>query len=814
MSTGASQGPRYLGKYELREQLGRGGMAEVWKAFDTQLERYVAIKLLHANLQADPEFLTRFTREARVIASLHHPNIVLIHDFQVSRPPESQTPMAYMVMDYVEGWTLADYICSTSRAGKFPPPIDIVHLFTSISKALDYAHQKGMVHRDIKPANILLDTRNTTQNPMGEPVLTDFGIAKLLGATTATLSGMWLGTPLYMSPEQAQGSPGNERSDIYSLGVILYEMWTGAQPFRGESITALMMQHVQAMPTPPALINPNIPPALSLVILRCLAKDPVARFSSAAIVTAAMAEAFNLPVPADLSLPLFTTNDMSAPTYFRPLQPDLPAGLTPSNAMPSSPSLPVMGVAPQTPPIALPTAQFATSPGAEQGIPATPVDRTPRGSSLAQAAQKRQAITPALSSASATPPVRSSSPPHTLLRGRKRLFIALFVILLLLASGSIGAIFVFPAYHKNPPAATTVPVVGDVFFLNSGQLNDQNSQGIEDELQVDLHNISNPAAGKSYYAWLLPDISENETKPTILLGTLRINQGNIHLLYTNPQHTNLLLYASRFLITEEDSSAPPLRPSPNVSTWRFYSQLPQNTIAGQKLQFSLLDHLRHLLASSPDLEVRQLHGGLTIWFWRNTEKIMEWGVNARDDWSIQDTGLIHRQLVHILDYIDGKDYVLKDVPGEPVLVNPYNAQIALVGPPPDGMDPAGYSYSDEVPPGYVYLITSHLNTAMLSSQATAEQQQLAAQIDIALNQVKGYLEKVRQDAKQLVSLNRTQLEQPQALSVLNDLAAASQNAYEGAVNPSTGQYRGGASWIYSNMSRLATFEVQLYTSQK
>ncbi len=166
MSNGASSNPQRLGKYELRERLGRGGMAEVWKAFDSQLERYVAIKILHADLLADPEFLTRFSREARVIASLHHPNIVQVHDFQITRSPETNTPIAYMVMDYVEGQTLAVYIRSTSRMGKFPPPTDIVQLFASVSRATDYAHQHGMIHRDIKPANILLDKRHTA-TPLG-----------------------------------------------------------------------------------------------------------------------------------------------------------------------------------------------------------------------------------------------------------------------------------------------------------------------------------------------------------------------------------------------------------------------------------------------------------------------------------------------------------------------------------------------------------------------------------------------------------------------------------------------------------------------
>src|SRR5713226_5082725 len=146
---------RRIGKYELRTRLGQGVVTEVWKAFDTQLQRYVAIKLLHDDLQNDPDFVKRFVREARIVASLHHSNIVQVHDFQAFRPPESGTTIAYMVMDYIEGQTLADYIHSTSSRGNFPPAADIVHLFLSISSAIDYAHHHDMIHRDIKPANIL-----------------------------------------------------------------------------------------------------------------------------------------------------------------------------------------------------------------------------------------------------------------------------------------------------------------------------------------------------------------------------------------------------------------------------------------------------------------------------------------------------------------------------------------------------------------------------------------------------------------------------------------------------------------------------------
>jgi serine/threonine protein kinase/ABC-type branched-subunit amino acid transport system substrate-binding protein len=328
MST-SSSGPRRLGKYELRERLGRGGMGEIWKAFDTQLQRYVAIKFLHADLQNDPSFVSRFEREAQVIASLHHPNIVKIYDFQISQPPESENTTAYMVMDYVEGQTLASYIRSTSRVGKFPSAADLLHLFTPISAAIDYAHQRSMIHRDIKPSNILLDKRSTSRNPIGEPILTDFGIAKLLGTAANTQSGWWFGTPIYTSPEQARGLPGDERSDLYSLGVILYEVCTGVLPFQGNNPATILMQHINAMPTSPALINPTIPPALTVVILRSIAKDPAARFPSAASMVAALAEALNLPVPEGLSQPVYPVDPISGSSYQSPVSPHLPLGAVP-----------------------------------------------------------------------------------------------------------------------------------------------------------------------------------------------------------------------------------------------------------------------------------------------------------------------------------------------------------------------------------------------------------------------------------------------------------------------------------------------------
>ncbi len=313
--------PGHIDKYELQALLGQGRMAEVWKAFDTQAHRYVAIKFLRANLQMDPDFVTRFQRETPAIAALHHPNIVQYYDFSILQPPETGNTTAYCVMDYVDGSTLAEYIRNTSRLGKFLPTTDIVHLFTSIGMAVAYAHQHGMVHGQLKPTNILLDKHNISRNAMGEPVVTDFGMLKLLGVAADTLSGWQIDTALYTSPEQIMGAPANERSDLYSLGIMLYEICTGTPPFRGTNPATIMMQHTNTIATLPALINPGLPSALTTIIMRCLAKDPWARFPTVSSLVEALAQVVGQEekeVPT-LSVPM----NVAQPDY--PVQSDGPA---------------------------------------------------------------------------------------------------------------------------------------------------------------------------------------------------------------------------------------------------------------------------------------------------------------------------------------------------------------------------------------------------------------------------------------------------------------------------------------------------------
>ncbi len=805
---------RRLGKYELRGRLGHGGMAEVWKAYDTQLQRYVAIKLLHANLQADPNFVTRFQQEAQVIASLRHPNIVQIHDFQVSQPPESDSPTPYMVMDYIEGRTLADYIASTSAQGKIPSPVEIVNLFTSISLAIDFAHQKGMIHRDIKPANILLDKHNTTHNPMGEPILTDFGLAKLLGVSAGAITATQPGTPLYTSPEQVRGYPGNERSDLYSLGVILYEIVTGVPPFRGDSPATVLAQHLNATPTSPVLITPNIPPALTMVVMTALAKDPNARFARAAIMTAAIAEALNVPPPESLGQPAYPPDMRNMPTYFHASN---SGGVTPMTATrsDSGTASPVYATPQLTPTASVSWQPLQTPASSRTALAGSP---PPNISSPAPAlaAQIAADPTPPIIPAPPGPSAPPSSQPARRWKGIYTALVAL-VILALLGSG-VGAYFAF--FHQNQ--APVAPVsVGQAYFLSSGQYNFSTAQGIADEMQIQLHNIPAAAPGKSYYAWLLgdehPHVEQDANQPPLkftlplLIGKLNVVQGRITILYTAPDNDNLISVASRMLITQQDSNSTPSFPATDRSTWRYYAAIPQAPY-GPKPQLSALDHIRHLFYKETVLPVLGLYGGLDVWLFRNTEKVLEWSISAQSDYhplaSDIDQGAIHSLVVRILDYLDGSPNVSIDVPGGAIDADKTISQVALLS-----VVPAQKNLTDVThnPPGYLDHVQLHLQGVVGAPDATPQMRAIANKIILELQNAKIWLTQVRADARQLVTMDANQLAQPSSLTLLNNMLTNATYAYIGQLNPQTDQGSPGVTQAHYDIQQLAalTFTSQL-----
>ncbi len=264
-----------VGPYEIEALVGQGGMAAVYKAYHRKLDRHVAIKMMHQMFQQEPNFLTRFEREAQIIARLEHPNIVPIYDFS------DADGIPYLVMRFVEGETLAGRL----KRGPLSTG-EILRIMTPVAAALDYAHQRGVLHRDIKPANIIIDD-------VGTPYLTDFGLARLVALGASSLSqGNMIGTPHYISPEQALGQTElTPHTDVYSLGVVLYELVVGRVPFPGDTPFSIVHDHIYSPLPPPSALNASVSPAVEAVLTRALAKDPADRFDSAGALIEAYREA-------------------------------------------------------------------------------------------------------------------------------------------------------------------------------------------------------------------------------------------------------------------------------------------------------------------------------------------------------------------------------------------------------------------------------------------------------------------------------------------------------------------------------------------
>jgi serine/threonine protein kinase len=259
-----------LGKYRVLEPLGHGGMAQVYRAYHPQLDRYVAIKVLRSDLVEEEEFLVRFRREAQAVAALRHANIVQVHDFDV----EEELDIYYMVMELLEGDTLKARMDEYRARGERISTGEMLRITLDTLEGLAYAHSEGVIHRDIKPANIMLTKR-------GQAVITDFGIAQIIGGTQFTVSGALMGTLSYMAPEQGLEGRTGVTSDIYSIGIVLYEMLTGRPPFDADTPLAILMKHVNdPLPLPRAL-DPTIPEAFERIVLKALAKRPEDRFQSA-----------------------------------------------------------------------------------------------------------------------------------------------------------------------------------------------------------------------------------------------------------------------------------------------------------------------------------------------------------------------------------------------------------------------------------------------------------------------------------------------------------------------------------------------------
>lgn len=346
---------KMLGGYRLLERIGRGGMGDVYRAQHLRLGREAAIKVLHAHLASDPDFLRRFEREAASVARLEHPSILPVWEYG------EQEGSPYLVTPLLRGGNLADRL---RREGLTPD--EIGSYLREMASALDYAHQQGLIHRDVKPANMLLG------NQPGRLLLADFGIAKVFGAgESLTRTGVGLGTAEYMAPEQFQGQ-ADRRSDLYALGVVLYQMLTGHVPFSGTTPYEIITKHLQAALPPVRQFNPTVPPALEAVVARALARNPDERYQSGAALAAAFGEALVTPqANATIAMMAPTPTLLTTPTALTPLPP-IAAPLSQPYALPSSQPYAL----PSSQPYALPSSPPVALPLSDQILmPPTPASR-------------------------------------------------------------------------------------------------------------------------------------------------------------------------------------------------------------------------------------------------------------------------------------------------------------------------------------------------------------------------------------------------------------------------------------------------------
>ncbi len=312
-------GSVFNNRYSLKEKIGSGGMSDVYLADDLTLNRPVAVKILHPEFARDPSYIQRFRYEAQSAANLNHPNIVSVYDWG------NEGDVYYIVMEYVEGRDLKELLREQGRLG----PERAAEITAEIAAALQFAHRHNLVHRDIKPHNVII-------TPTGQVKVMDFGIARAASGTGMTQTGVVMGTAQYLSPEQAQGLPVDGRSDIYSLGIVIYEMLTGRVPFDDENPLTVAYRQVRDDPVPPSVMDPSIPATMNSIVMKALAKNPANRYQTAQELKADLLRFLEgIPVTATPVMPV-------AASAVAPMS-DISAPVMPTAAMPTAPQMPQEG---------------------------------------------------------------------------------------------------------------------------------------------------------------------------------------------------------------------------------------------------------------------------------------------------------------------------------------------------------------------------------------------------------------------------------------------------------------------------------------
>ena len=387
--------------------------------------------------------------------------------------------------------------------------------------------------------------------------------------------------------------------------------------------------------------------------------------------------------------------------------------------------------------------------------------------------------------------------PHP--KARRRTFVMGSVLTLLVLA---SVLFLPPLLAPTParPAAGE-KLVGTMAFGSSGQIDPTATKGYNDTITLTLSHLPSPASGRAYYAWLMPDTTDDTTLP-LLLGTS--SRDRITLTYASPDHTNLLASYSGIRVTEQAANSTPVTPSLDPATWRWEGWITSTPTPGDENQYSLLSHLRHLLARDPTLRANDLPGGLSLWLTRNVAKVEEWASAAQGQWhdaqtSDADADLIHRHMLRILDYLDGQFYVWRDVPANsPWLVDPLAGKIGLIN-----------SNARQNPPAYLPHVDVHLTGLSNSPGHTQEQQKLAILVDSVIQKMNRDLEQVRKDASELVKMSADQLRQAGNLEKLNDMVNLTTEVKSGWFDEHTGENTGSVLWMTARLQQLASVPVHV-----